>query len=574
ICSTLEQHYREPQDVEFTVEHKKLYMLQTRAAKMNAAAMVKSSVDMVRESLVSKERALLRVKPEQLEQILHKRVDPKAKIKAVATGIAASPGAATGKAVFDTKKAEEMGEKGEQIILVRDETKPEDVPAFFVSNGILTSRGGKTSHAAVVARGMGKPCIVGCSEINIDYSANSFRAGSVTVREGDLITIDGSVGRVYVGDVPTIDPEFTEEFQQMMRWADELKSLGVRANADTPEGASVARKFGAKGIGLCRTERMFNGHDSLPVFIDMIMARTEEERRKALKKLMPLQKSDFKKILEVMEGYPVTIRLLDPPLHEFLPGTDDLLRTFYGAKGTDAKSSEEQENLLNRARELAEVNPMMGHRGVRIGITFPEIYETQIRAIFEATAELLAQGVKAEPQIMVPQVGSAEELMRIRRIYDSVRREVEAKYKRELHVKFGTMIEVVRACMTADSIAEVAEFFSFGTNDLTQAVFSFSREDVEGKFLPFYLENGVMAVNPFQSLDLKGVGSVMSTAVELGRCSRRDLEIGICGEHGGDPKSIEFCNKIGLNYVSASPHRIPIALLAAAQTVIKQKQDT
>lgn len=573
ICNKLEQHYEEPQDVEFTIEHDKLYMLQTRAAKMNAVAMVKTSVDMVTEDLITKEQALLRVNAEQLEQILHKRVDPKMKVKPIATGIAASPGAASGKVVFDVEKAEEMGKNGERLVLVREETKPDDVPAFFKSNGILTSRGGKTSHAAVVARGMGKPCIVGCSEINIDYTNKRFTAGSIMVKEGDVITIDGSSGRVYVGEVPTIDPEITKEFQQLLQWAEQIKRLGVRANADTPEAAALARKFGARGIGLCRTERMFNAHDRLPIFVKMIMARSDEERKKVLDELMPLQKSDFKDILKVMEGYPVTIRLLDPPLHEFLPRIEDLLRTVYESKGkgTEPSAIKEKEGILKRARELAEINPMMGHRGVRIGITYPEMYEMQIRAICEATAELTSKGVKAEPQIMVPQVGSAEELMAIRRIYDKVRREVEDKYKTKLNIKFGTMIEVVRSCLTADSIAEVAEFFSFGTNDLTQAVFSFSREDVEGKFLPFYIETGIMAFNPFQSIDTNGVGKIMKIAVDLGRGTRMDLEIGICGEHGGDPSSIEFCDSIKLNYVSASPHRIPIAILSAAQSTIKQK---
>lgn len=573
ICKKLERHYKEPQDVEFTVEHNKLYILQTRAAKMNAAAMVKTSVDMVREGLITKEQALLRINAEQLEQILHKRVDPKVKAEPIATGIAASPGAASGKVVFDVEKAEEMGNSGEKLVLVREETKPDDVPAFFKSVGILTSRGGKTSHAAVVARGMGKPCIVGCSEINIDYSNNQFIVGSIAVKEGDVITIDGSTGKVFIGEVPTIDPEITAEFQQLLTWADQVKRLGVRANADTPEAAALARKFGAKGIGLCRTERMFNAHDRLPVFVKMIMARMDEERLKALNELMPLQKSDFKNILKTMEGYPVTIRLLDPPLHEFLPRIDELLRAFYESKSANEKQAivMERESLLTRARELAEINPMMGHRGVRTGITYPEIYEMQIRAICEATAELVKEGVKAEPQIMVPQVASAEELITIRRIYDKVRREVEDKYKTKLRIKFGTMIEVVRACLTADSIAEVADFFSFGTNDLTQAVFSFSREDVEGKFLPLYMERGIMVINPFQSIDTKGVGKIMKTAVDLGRSARSNLEIGICGEHGGDPKSIEFCDSIKLNYVSASPHRIPIAILSAAQSTIKQR---
>jgi pyruvate,orthophosphate dikinase len=571
ICNKLEQHYREPQDVEFTLEHDKLYMLQTRAAKMNAAALVKTSFDMVKEGLITREQALLRINAEQLEQILHKRVDPKAKVKPIATGIAASPGAASGKVVFDVEKAEEMGKNGEKLVLVREETKPDDVPAFFNASGILTSRGGKTSHAAVVARGMGKTCIVGCSEISIDYTNNTFSVGNISVKDGDVITIDGSTGKVYLGEVPTIEPEITEEFQQLLQWAEQVKRLGIRANADTPEAASLARKFGAKGIGLCRTERMFNERDRLPIFVKMIMARSDEERKKVLDELVQLQKSDFKDILKAMEGYPVTIRLLDPPLHEFLPRIEDLLRTIYESKSKNDQSVKETEIVLHRARELAEINPMMGHRGVRIGITYPEIYEMQILAIFEATAELIAEGIKAEPQIMVPQVGSAEELIAIKRIYDKVKNEVEQKHQTKLRIKFGTMIEVVRSCLTADNLAEVAEFFSFGTNDLTQAVFSFSREDVEGKFLPFYLEKGIMAFNPFQNIDSKGVGKIMKIAVDLGRGTKGDLEVGICGEHGGDPRSVEFCDGIKLNYVSASPHRIPIAILAAAQSAIKQK---
>lgn len=569
-CNDLEKHYREPQDVEFTIEHDRLYMLQTRAAKMNAIAMVKTSVDMVNEGLITKEEAILRINPEELEQLLHKRVDPKNSVKPIAKGIAASPGAASGKVVFDVKNAEEMAKKGEKVILVREETKPDDVPAFFVSVGILTSRGGKTSHAAVVARGMGKPCVVGCSEISIDYKANRFIANTKTVKAYDIITIDGATGNVYVGRIPTIEPEMTKEFGQLLEWATQHKRLGIRANADTPETAALARKFGAQGIGLCRTERMFNAKDRMPLFVKMIMARTEKERLKALNDLRSLQKADFKAILKAMEGYPVTIRLLDPPLHEFLPRIEDLQREIYEL-GKKSPARKRKEMILQRAKELAEINPMMGHRGVRIGITFPEIYEMQIRAICEAAAELTKKNVNVLPQIMNPQVGSAEELATIKQIYERVKEEVEYKHKTLLNIKFGTMIEVVRACLTADSLAEVAEFFSFGTNDLTQAVFSFSREDVEGKFLPFYMEKGIIIENPFQSLDIKGVGKVMKIAVELGKNVRKDIEIGICGEHGGDPKSIEFCDTADLNYVSASPHRIPIAIMAAAKSAIKRK---
>ncbi|MFQ5941620.1 MAG: pyruvate, phosphate dikinase [Nitrososphaerales archaeon] len=570
-CNNLEKHYREPQDVEFTIEHDKLYMLQTRAAKMNAIAMVKTSVDMAKEGLITKEEAVLRIDAEQLEQILHKRVDPKVNVKIVAKGIAASPGAASGKVVFDVKKAEEMGKKGEKVILVREETKPDDVPAFFVSNGILTCRGGKTSHAAVVARGMGKPCVVGCSDLLISYKTNRFVSGKVTVKAKDIVTIDGGTGNVYLGEIPTIEPEVTKEFEQLLAWAGEIKRLGIRANADTPEGAMLAKKFGAEGIGLCRTERMFNAKDRMPLFVKMIMTRTEKDRLKALNYLRPLQKADFKAILKVMEGYPVTIRLLDPPLHEFLPTIEDLLREIYDSS-KKSSTRNKREHVLERARQLAEINPMMGHRGVRIGVTFPEIYEMQIQAICEATAELNKRKINAQPQIMIPQVGTVEELNAIKRIYEKVKNKVEEKHQTNLNIKFGTMIEVVRACLTADSIAEAVEFFSFGTNDLTQAVFSFSREDVEGKFLPFYMEKGIIANNPFQTLDLKGVGKAMKTAVELGRNVRKDLEIGICGEHGGDPRSIEFCDLTSLTYVSASPHRIPIAIIAAAKSTIKRKE--
>lgn len=572
-CNNLEKHYKEPQDVEFTIEHDKLYMLQTRAAKMNAVAMVKTSIDMANEGIITKEEAILRINPDELEQLLHKRVDPKNSVKPIAQGIGASPGAASGKVVFDVKKAEEMGKKGEKVILVREETKPDDVPAFFVSVGILTSRGGKTSHAAVVARGMGKPCIVGCSEISIDYRANKFMANGKIVKANDIITIDGVTGSVYLDQIHTIEPEMTKEFEKLLEWAREFKRLGIRANADTPEAATLGRKLGARGIGLCRTERMFNAKDRMPLLVKMIMAKTEKDRLKALNDLRPLQKTDFKAILKAMEGYPVTIRLLDPPLHEFLPRIEDLLREIYES-GKKSSLRKRKEKILERAKALAEINPMMGHRGVRMGITFTEIYEMQIRAICEATAELTKKNVNAQPQIMIPQVGSAEELVVIKHIYERVKRDVEEKYQTTLNIKFGTMVEVVRACLTADSIAEVVEFFSFGTNDLTQAVFSFSREDVEGKFLPLYLEKGVMMDNPFQSLDVKGVGKVMKIAVEQGRGANKDLEIGICGEHGGDPRSIEFCDSVDLDYVSASPHRIPIAIVAAAKSAIKSRRST
>ena len=566
----LERHYKEPQDIEFTIENGRFYLLQTRNAKMNAAALVKTSVDMTKEELITKEEALKRIKPEMLEQLLHKRVDPRAKPIILASGLGASPGAATGRVIFDADEAERRGRAGEKIILVREETKPEDIHGFFASEGVLTSRGGMTSHAAVVARSMGKPCVVGCGAIQIDYGKRQFTVGDYVIKEGDWITIDGGQGLVYLGQVPLVEPELSGDFYELLSWADEYRKLGVRANADTPEAAALARRFGAEGIGLCRTERMFNAADRLPIMVDMIMADSEEERRRCLEKLLPLQKQDFKEILKVMEGYPVTIRLLDPPLHEFLPNVLQLQKEVMELEASNAPKEvlESKRKLLQKALALAEVNPMLGHRGVRVGITYPEIYEMQARAIFEALAELKKEGVNAIAQIMIPQVAMVEELRYLKEVIDRVRAEVEQKYGVELKVEYGTMIEVVRAALTAGQIAEVAEFFSFGTNDLTQATFSFSREDAENKFLPIYVRKKILTDNPFEILDQDGVGRLMKIAVEDGRRTRSDLEIGICGEHGGDPRSIEFCHKIGLDYVSCSPYRVPIARLAAAQASI------
>ena len=498
-CNKLEKHYKEPQDIEFTIEQGKFYLLQTRNAKMNAAGMIKTSVDMVKEKLIKKEQALSRLEAEQLEQLLHKTIDQN-KIKGyiqVARGIAASPGAASGVAVFDVKKATTMGENGEKVVLVREETKPEDVPAFFAAVGILTSRGGKTSHAAVVARGMGKPCIVGCSDLKIDYENRNCFANGKTINEGDLITIDGSSGTVFLGELPTIEPKITDDFKTILSWAQQTKKIGVRANADTPDAAILARKYGAQGIGLCRTERMFNARDRIRLFIKMIMSKTIEERKIDLEKLEQLQKSDFIQILKAMEGYTVTIRLLDPPLHEFLPNPEELTNKIHRLEQQNLTTElEESKTLLSRAKDLAEINPMMGHRGVRMGITFPEIYTMQIRAVFEAAAELAKQNVDARPQIMVPQVSSIAELNHIKRIFDEIKSEMEQKYERKLKINFGTMIEVVRACLISDELAKTAEFFSFGTNDLTQATFSFSREDAEGKFLSEYLEKELLEKKP------------------------------------------------------------------------------
>lgn len=576
VCEKLESHFKEPQDVEFTVEKDRLYILQTRAAKMNAVAEVKTSIDLYHEGLISKTAALERIDPEGLEQILYRRIDPHAKQKPIATGVGASPGAASGIAVFDVARAEALGKKGEKVILVREDTKPDDVPAFFQSVGILTSRGGKTSHAAVVARGMGKTCVVGCSQIEIDFEDKSFAVSGKkkVVSEGQKITIDGSTGKVYVGEVPTVEPEISSEFKELLQWSSEMKGIKIRANADTPESAKLAHRYGAEGIGLCRTERMFTQHDRITQFVDMIMAETMDDRRRALADLEPLQRSDFKVILKEMHGLPVTIRLLDPPLHEFLPKEEDLMQRLFELKSSGGKTSDiaHLEKVLHRVHELSEINPMLGHRGVRMGISFPEIYETQIRAICEAAAELAKEGIAVEPQVMVPQVGLMEELATVRQIFESIKREVEHRHKIKLKIKFGSMIEVVRACLVADDIAHLVDFISFGTNDLTQATFSFSREDAEGKFLPFYLEKGIVPVNPFQSIDVKGVGRLMRMAIDMARNVKKDIEIGICGEHGGDPRSIEFCSNIGLDYVSASSHRIPIAILSAAQSAIKQNK--
>ena len=570
-CHKLEKHFREVQDIEFTIEQGKFYLLQTRTAKMSAGALVKTSVEMVKENLIDKDRALTRIPAQQLEALLHKTIDQN-KVKGFerfAKGIAASPGAASGVAVFNVKRAIMMGENNKKVILLRKETKPEDVPAFFSSEGILTSQGGKSSHAAIVSRGMGKPCIVGCSDLKIDYDNNKCVANGITVLEGEPITINGSTGEVYIGNLPTVEPQVTKDFQTILSWAQSKKKLGVRANADTPDAAKLARKFGAQGIGLCRTERMFNATDRIGLFIDMIMAANVKQRKEVLKKLGQLQKSDFIQILKAMEGYKVTIRLLDPPLHEFLPNPEDLMDKIY--KNKNSEDLTETKKVLERAKELSEINPMMGHRGVRIGITYPEIYRMQITAVFEATVDLVKKNVNAKPQIMIPQVGSIAELNHIEDIYREVKSEIQKKYKMKINVNFGTMLEVVRACLTANEIAKTAEFFSFGTNDLTQAVFSFSREDVEGKFLPEYIEKELLETSPFQSIDVNGVGNLMKIGIKQGRAIKKDLEIGICGEHGGDPNSIKFCHSAGISYVSASPHRIPIAIIAAAQATINQK---
>ena len=556
VCKKLETSMKEVQDIEFTIEQGKFWLLQKRTAKMSGYAWVKTSVDLVKEKLINKNNALARIPAKQLAELLHPIINQKEarKFDDLTKGIDAAPGAANGIAVFDVRRAVEMCKANpkRKIILVRKVTKPEDVPAFFPSQGILTSEGGMSSHAAIVANGMGKPCIVGCSKLKIDYERRECVANGITIREGEPITIDGWSGRVFIGEVPTIKPKIPKEWSILLTWAQKAKRLGVRANADTPDNAKLARKYGAEGIGLCRTERMFNAADRQRIFVKMIMANDVNKRKGVLKKLGSLMKGDFVQILKAMEGYKVTIRLFDPPLHEFLP-------------------SSKNKKVLARAKELEEVNPMMGHRGVRLGITYPEIYEMQIRAVFEATATLAKKKVDARPQIMVPQVGSIEELNHIKSIYDNVKSDMEKKYRIKFKINFGTMLEVVRACLTSNELAKTAEFFSFGTNDLTQGVFSFSREDVESKFLEEYRKKEILETSPFQSIDENGVGDLMNIAVSRGRKIKSDLEIGICGEHGGDPDSIGFCHSIDISYVSASPFRIPVAIVAAAQAAINKK---
>ncbi|CAK0759312.1 Pyruvate, phosphate dikinase [Gammaproteobacteria bacterium] len=613
----LETHYREVQDFEFTIEKGVLYCLQTRNGKMNAHAMVRTSVEMVREGLLSREEALLRIRPEDLEQLLFPRLDPKAKVTSIAQGLPASPGAASGQVVFDADRAETQGRLGTKLILLREETKPEDIHGFFAAQGILTSRGGKTSHAAVVARGMGKPCVTGATAIHVDTQLRKAFIGDRILSEGDIVTIDGSTGNVYLGKVPLVEGEFTQELTTLLSWADEAATLKVMANADTPNDARRALNYGAMGIGLCRTERMFNATDRLPLMVEMIMAEDKTARQAILEKLLPIQRQDFIELFTVMAPRPVTVRLLDPPIHEFLPSEVQLLSEIEHLKGLrttvegvgqvvealrliDPEAAEQgkkalaplllslhrvcdnrtgeqmlaiKEKMLRKVRETQEVNPMLGHRGVRLGITYPEIYQMQVRAILEATAECIRSGVTTiNPEIMVPQVCTAKELEAVRGIMDSVRAEVEAAYGFTVPFRFGTMIEVVRACMRADRLANFAEFFSFGTNDLSQATFSFSREDAENKFLPFYNENGILQDNPFEVLDVHGVGRLMKIAVEWGRRVKPELKVGICGEQGGQPASIRFCQYVGLNYVSCSSPRVPVARLAAAHAKLKEKE--
>ena len=571
VAAMLEDHYKDMQDMEFTIEHGKLYMLQTRTGKRTAAASLEIARQMVHEGRIDKKEAVRRVKPDEVARMLHRGVDPNAKIQPAGKGLPASPGAAIGAVVFDYKVAEKLGQEGQKVILVRPETKPEDMPGIVYAQGVLTSRGGMTCHAAVVARGMGKPAVVGCDDLHIDIESKKATIGKASIKEGDVISIDGATGNVYIGAVPLVEPKVSGAFQEILEWADEIRKLGVKANADTPADARKARELGAEGIGLCRTEHMFMAADRLPVVQQMIMAETIEERKAALDKLLPMQQGDFYEILKTMRGYPVTIRLLDPPLHEFLPSTEELAVKLTEMKYQNATPAQTGpvEETLRKARELHEANPMMGLRGCRLGVLWPEIYEMQARAIFQATAQLIKEGyTDIEPEVMIPIVGIDVELEMNREMVVRVGEEVKKETGVDFPIVVGTMIELPRAALTADEIAKYAQFFSFGTNDLTQMTFGYSRDDAEAKFLHAYLDKKILKENPFQVLDRKGVGKLIRMAVDLGRSTRPDLVIGICGEHGGDPDSIEFCHIANLNYVSCSPFRVPVARLAAAHAAL------
>ena len=565
VRNILEKHFKDMQDLEFTIERGKLYLLQTRTGKRTARAAVKIAVDMVNEGLIDKEEAVIRITPEQVDQLLHPMIDPKAEYEVIAKGLPASPGAATGKVVFTAEEAVEAKKNGEKVILVRHETSPEDVAGMHSAEGILTARGGMTSHAAVVARGMGKPCVAGCEEIVLDYQAEEFRVKDRVIKKGDIITIDGTTGSVIPGDVPKIEASISGEFEKLMVWADEIRRLGVRANADTPHDAETARKFGAEGIGLARTEHMFFKEDRIPAMREMILADDIEGRKKALEKLLPMQRADFEGLFRAMDGFPVIIRLLDPPLHEFLPKDEDAQRKLAETMGVPF------EKVKERVEQLSELNPMLGLRGCRLGILYPEITEMQARAIFEAACNVAKEGVKVIPEVMVPLVGNVNEIKAQKDIITRVAEEVMDEKGVKIKYMVGTMIELPRAALTADEIAQEAEFFSYGTNDLTQTTFGFSRDDV-GKFVPMYIEKGILPSDPFRTLDQNGVGQLLKMGLEKGKKTRPELEVGICGEHGGDPASVEFCHRIGMDYVSCSPFRVPIARLAAAHAAIKEKR--
>ena len=564
ILKKLEKHYKDMQDVEFTVENKKLWMLQTRSGKRTAKSAVKIAVDMVKEKLISKKEAVLRIDPNSLDTLLHPTLDEKSSINVIANGLPASPGAASGKVVFTSEEAERLTGMMQDTILVRVETSPEDIQGMHAAKGILTARGGMTSHAAVVARGMGRPCVSGSSEIDINYENKSFKTSSIEIKEGEVITIDGSTGRIISGSVATVKPEISGDFSKLMSWADSFRKLNVRTNSETPKDTKTAKDFGAEGIGLCRTEHMFFDEERILSVREMILSKTKEDRAKALDKLLPHQKKDFEEIFKIMSGLPVTVRLLDPPLHEFLPRTTKEINEVANVVSLPVKEVE------SRIEELHEQNPMLGHRGCRLGISFPEIYEMQCRAIFEALAELKKKKIKsAFPEIMIPLVSTEAEIKIMKDLVINIASEVQKEHKIKIKFMVGTMIELPRAAIKAKEIAKHAEFFSFGTNDLTQTTFGISRDD-SGKFLNDYLDNKIFSVDPFVSID-DGVADLVEIAVEKGKSQNKKLKLGICGEHGGDPKSIEFCSRVGLNYVSCSPYRVPIARLAAAQAELKKK---
>ncbi len=573
IAQTLEKNYKDIQDMEFTIEKSKLYILQTRSGKRTAQAALKIAVDMKEEGIITKEQALNLVDPAQLYQLLLPSFDPAAKkeAKVIATGLNASPGAAVGKIVFDATEVAERANNGEKVILVRIETCPDDIHGMIPAQGVLTSRGGMTSHAAVVARGMGKPCVAGCESIRINLAKETLTTPDGTVyKKNDILALDGSTGEIFDTPIKTVEPKLGGDFDKLLGWADEVKTLLVRANADTPQDVKKAVELGAKGVGLCRTEHMFMEQDRLPVVQQMIIAGTKEARKEALAQLLPMQYQDFKGMFEALDGFPMTIRLLDPPLHEFLPSKEDLIAEVatMKAKGQDAT---EKEELLHTVEELSESNPMMGLRGCRLGLTYPEINEMQVRAIFEAACDLKKDGVEVKPEIMIPLIGHVNELKVARTQLEEVAQTVMDERNIQIDYQFGTMIEIPRAALTADDVAEYAEFFSFGTNDLTQMTFGYSRDDAEGKFLKNYVDQNILPANPFETLDQEGVGQLMKIAIEKGQSVKPNIKLGICGEHGGDPESVKFCHSIGLNYVSCSPYRVPVARLSAAQAVLEQQ---
>lgn len=573
-CELLEKHYTDMQDIEFTIENGKLYMLQCRNAKRTLAAAVKCAVDMYKEGLIDRNTAVMRVDANQLDQLLHPSIDPKAEINVIATGLPASPGAASGHIVFNADEAEKRGNNGDKVILVRNETTPDDIHGIVTAQGVLTSRGGMTSHAAVVARGMGRCCVCGCDALKLDLDAETMQVGDLLLKKDDVITIDGSNGNVILGEVPVIPPELSDDFQQILAWSEELAQEGgmeVHANADNPRDAKKAREFGATGIGLCRTEHMFMEVERLPIVQQMILAEDEEARKEPLAKLLEFQQADFYGILEAMEGLPTTIRLLDPPLHEFLPNMEKLMLEINDLKhaGGDPAVIAEKEVLLKKVRSLHEMNPMLGHRGCRLGVTYPDIYRMQARAILQATAQLIKEGKDIHVEIEIPLVIDAKEVEILRAEIDSVAQAVMAEQGIEIPYKVGAMLELPRACLTIDEIAEHCDFFTFGTNDLTQTTLGFSRDDAEGKFMPIYLEHKILKDNPFAVLDRKAVGKLVEYAVKNGSAVNDKLTWGICGEHGGEPSSVEFCHEAGLTFVSCSPYRVPIARVAAAQAQIK-----